>query len=105
MTTPSMNVNRRDTPMPSDPSFGAIPLPLRAESHRALGWLAVLTVLIPLLLFLPACVPALAENGFVSRVVTGWLPGHPVIAGEAAETLYRFLATTGRNYSLSFFTF
>ena len=83
----------------------AIPLQLRSDGNRALVWLAALTVLVPLLLFLPAIWPGLAEGGDVQRVVTGWFPGAPVAVGRAAQAAYSFLATTGRNLSVSFFTF
>lgn len=82
-----------------------VPLPLRSEGYRSIVWLSVLTVLVPLLLFLPTCWPGLADNGDVERAVTGWFPASPAVIGRGALAAYEFLATTGRQMSLSFFTF
>jgi len=83
----------------------AIPLPLRSQSHRALAWLIALTVLIPLLLFLPSCWPGVAESHDVEWAVTSWFPTSPTAVSRGAQSAYAFLATTGRNLKLSFFTF
>ena len=83
----------------------AIPLPLRSDSNRTLAWLIALTVVVPLLVFIPACWPDVAESGAIERAVTDWFPASPTSVGRGAQTVYAFLATTGRNLSLSFFTF
>src|SRR5262249_10749465 len=83
----------------------AIPLPLRSEGNAMLAVLAVLTFVVPLLLYLPTCWPGLAESGDVERFATSWIPGSPLFVGQVAREFYSFLASTGKSISLSFFTF
>src|SRR5439155_15066503 len=42
----------------------AIPLSVRCAGHHALAWMAALTVVVPLLLFLPVCWPGGVDDGF-----------------------------------------
>jgi hypothetical protein len=82
-----------------------VSLPLRSEGHRSIVWMCVITVLVPLLFFLPTCWPNLADNGDVKRAVTDWFPAAPSVIGKSLLAAYDFLAHAGHQLSLSFFTF
>jgi hypothetical protein len=82
----------------------SLPIHLHSDSPRTM-WIGILlALLIALLLFLPTCWPE-AANGAVERALTTWLPQLPGISPTLArlgQGFYTFLATTGKDASLSF---
>lgn len=88
-------------------SLDAIDIPVHCQGRLTPWFLAVLTILVPLLLYLPGKFVTEIQAGVVQREVADWLPGVPLRRTIAAEMQHAatFLATTGQQGHLSFFAF
>ncbi len=82
----------------------AIPVPMRSQGNAWLAALAGITLLLPLLIFLPSHMPQWS-NGGVERSMLTWMPRLPLGSEVAsfAQSAFTWLATTGAGWHLSFF--